>query len=586
MNELFPVDKNAYLAFDGLSIRDKIRERLEQTGVFSDQAYEGSNLSALNDVISMVFSLLIYNLNKSSANGQFSETTVYENISKIVKALNYNPIGHQTPILNYTLTAKNLSKSIYTIPRYSFLSVGGIKYSLTDDISFNKTVDITSEEVIDRINSKLLYQGEFREFPAFTTTETPNELIYLTVDDRLLVDHFNTHVYVREPNKKWTKWTQTTSLYLSNAEDTHYELRFNEKKRYEIKLGNNINGRMPIKNSEVAIYYLVTSGSQGEMGSGVLTDKSLILIGSSQLSAIISDTGGTSTYIDEDSADGLSFFNVSPSTYYAPPETVSDIRKNAPSHFRSQFSLTTEKSFESHIRSNFANIIHDVAVLNNVNLLDTYTKYFYSLGLTSPHLEHRSLFNHLRYADACNFNNIYCFCVPKTRDNTLSFIFPEQKDIIINSIQAEKVLTSEVVIMDPVYVAFDIGFNSTRETVIDDIATTHLVIKKSLTTRKSDDKLKEEINGIIVEYFNKKNCILGQVIDISQLVANMISLEGVNNIYTLDTVSGVRVEGMQWISWNPMYKHTVSEISNNTTLDKFQFPFLYTNSLLDRIQII
>ena len=37
MNDSFPVPQDAYLAFDGLSIKDKIRQRLTQTGVFSDQ---------------------------------------------------------------------------------------------------------------------------------------------------------------------------------------------------------------------------------------------------------------------------------------------------------------------------------------------------------------------------------------------------------------------------------------------------------------------------------------------------------------------------------------------------------------------
>lgn len=98
----FPVEKDAYVAFDGLSIRDKLRQRLQQTGIFTDQNFEGSNLSAFNDALSMLVSLILYNVNKSSANGQFSISKLYEIMNGIVKELDYKPIGHQTASLSLT----------------------------------------------------------------------------------------------------------------------------------------------------------------------------------------------------------------------------------------------------------------------------------------------------------------------------------------------------------------------------------------------------------------------------------------------------------------------------------------------------
>ena len=62
MNENY-LDKNSYLNFDALSLKSLIIDRLNKGKVFTDQNYQGSNLSALIDVISLVFGNLLFYLN-------------------------------------------------------------------------------------------------------------------------------------------------------------------------------------------------------------------------------------------------------------------------------------------------------------------------------------------------------------------------------------------------------------------------------------------------------------------------------------------------------------------------------------------
>ena len=586
MNDSFPVPQDAYLAFDGLSIKDKIRQRLTQTGVFSDQNFEGSNLSAINDVIAMVFSLLIYNLNKTSSNGNFSETTLYKSINGIVKSLSYNPIGSQTASVNFTLSAQNLNAGFYTIPRYSSLSMGGIQYSLSDDLTFSKSVDSTVESIIDITNSKILYQGSFNEYPTVFSAGIPNETIFLITDTNILIDHFNIFVYVKEPNGVWTKWNRTASLYLDNASDKVYEIRYNENRRYEIKFGNNINGYQPPANSQVAIYYLATDGPNGEIGTHSIAYKKMAILDTSRLGDILSDENVGNILSTSDIANGLLFDNASPSTYYSEPETIAQIRANAPANYRSQFSLTTEKSYQTFLKTNFANILHDVQVMNNDDYLNSYIQYFYNLGLPNPQLEYRELYNQVNYADACNFNNIYCFCVPKTRSNTQSYVFPAQKSLILNTIQEEKVLTSEVIIADPVYMAVDFAASATGQPQVSDIANTSILIYKDPITRKSDTTIASNVNDLIVSFFDRINNSLGQKININQLVTDILALDGVQKISTRINDIGTTVEGLQLLLWNPLYPTFTTAFGANITLENFQFPFLYTPSLLSRITIV
>ena len=56
------IDKNSYLNFDALSLKSLIIDKLNQGKVFTDQNYQGSNLSAIIDVISLVFGNLMFYL--------------------------------------------------------------------------------------------------------------------------------------------------------------------------------------------------------------------------------------------------------------------------------------------------------------------------------------------------------------------------------------------------------------------------------------------------------------------------------------------------------------------------------------------
>ena len=65
------LNKNSYLSFDALSLRDLVIDRLNRGKVFTDQNYQGSNLSSLLDVISFTFGTLLYYLNKTSSESMF-----------------------------------------------------------------------------------------------------------------------------------------------------------------------------------------------------------------------------------------------------------------------------------------------------------------------------------------------------------------------------------------------------------------------------------------------------------------------------------------------------------------------------------
>ena len=55
-----PLPKDTYIAFDAVSLRQLIIERMNKQGVFTDQNQIGSNLASIIDIVAYSYNTLIY----------------------------------------------------------------------------------------------------------------------------------------------------------------------------------------------------------------------------------------------------------------------------------------------------------------------------------------------------------------------------------------------------------------------------------------------------------------------------------------------------------------------------------------------
>jgi hypothetical protein len=581
-------NKNSYVTFDPISLRDVIINRLNQGQVFTDQNYQGSNLSALIDIISYTFSTLLFYLNKTSSESMFSEAQIYENMNRIVKLLNYKPIGRLTQNVGFGLTASgNLLAGNYAIPRYSYVTIGGTNYSINQDVSFTKNVD--EEEVITSLsNNYLIYQGAFEEYPTYVAAGIENEVIYLTLPDNTQIDHFNIFVYVKPQNAaKWERWNIVSDLFLTKSNDKVYETRFNENKRYEVLFGDGINGKKLNESDQVAIYYLHINPTAGPLGSNALDNAVVVPFNSLRFNEILDDTlESFGAYLSPQQMGFIRFSNPYPSTEYVPEENVDSLRKNAPQKFRSQFRLVTVQDYEAYFRTNFGSFIADVKVVDNDSYLNNHLKYLYNIGLKNPQTQNQILYNQIKFANSCNFNNLYVYSVPQS-ENQL-YLSPPQKEIILDRIQEVKTITSQIVNMDPVYMnlAFYVQAPNQKPTIAD-IEASKLLVTKELTTRRSDSSIISEVASVIRNNFNRKVSRLGQKIDLYQLAADILQIDGVNSIQTYRSDYQVYNNGITLLIWNNTYPdQDVETYSQNIQFENFKYPIFYDiNNLEEYIQI-
>lgn len=590
----FALPQNAYATFDATTLRDLIINRLTESGVFTDQIYEGSNISSIIDVIAYSYHVLLFYLNKTSTESLFTDTQIYENMNRIVKMINYKPVGYQTSVLSFDATcSNNLPINTYTIPKYSFIDVDGIRFTFKDDITFTKSTTDENEKIASIGDNNLLYQGTVIESSPVVATGIPFETITITTQAKP-IDTNTISVYVRNSSTGvYTEYTSVESLFLHNETSTVYEKRYNENGNYEIKFGNGVTGAKLNENDVIYVYYIESDEQVGVIGKGAIDSKKISLFATPQFITIRdSIKSAFIKYLTFSELQFLSFTNINRSTTPKEPETVDEVRTNAPISFQNQNRLITVTDFKQKISRNFGNLLTDVQVQNNSDYISTYLKYFHDdLNLKNPSLESRALLNQTYFSSTTNFNNVYAYCVPRLENKTSAniqsnFLTTSQKTTIKRSLESDKIISSELTFVDPVYMAVDFyPVDATSGINLDRIPETQIIIHASSNSQQSDDSIKQQVLASISSYFTFTSSTLGQIIDISNLASDILSITDVTGIAT-SINNGVQVPGLSLVIWNPIYPSDATVINQNLQLPVFKFPYLYDESgLLSKIII-
>ena len=588
----FTLSSDSYAAFDAVSLKSLIKRRLAEKNIFSDHVFEGSNLSSVIDIIAYSYHTLLFYLNRTSSESIFTEAQLYENINRIVKLLNYNPTGYRSCVL--TFDAKGtMDPGIYTIPRFSLVDVGGIKYSINKDVTFTKNTAI--EEQIQSIGQNhLLYQGSFQEYPVQTAIGEDFETFMLSVSEDIKIDTFNIYVFVKRQDT-WSEYTQATSLLNTTPTTKAFERRLNENKRYQIKFGNSIYGEKLQEGDQVAIYYLKSDGDDGVVGANALNGSLTALTTSRFLEIRESVKSVNTIYISVRDLQLLTLTNQNPSTKPGEEESVDSIRQLAPQFFSSQNRLITSADFENYINKNFSNLILGAKVVSNSEYIDGHLTYAVNtLGLQKPNLESRILYNQVNFASSTTFNNIYIYGVPRFEKITsasplVNYLTPAQRNLILNSVNRIKPITSVPVIIDPVYMAIDLGAAFPSEPLTVEMRNnTRLNIVKKRDSQRDSDAIRDEAVQIITSFFGTSS-ELGYLLDLSSMIAQISTIQDVVDVYMTRTgVDNLQVQGITFLSWNPAYPtKDISIVSQNTQYPYYKFPYLYDQSTLSsKINVI
>ena len=402
-------------------------------------------------------------------------------------------------------------------------------------------------------------------------------------------------VFIKETNEndKWFEWKRTPSIYLLEPNKRGFEIRYNENKTYELKFGNNINGKKLNIGDEIAIYYLKSSGVDGKVTKNAFVDSTINVYNTTQYDQIFADVKDTSlNYITIDESTDITLNNTEDSTDFGAEETTQEIKQNSPRFFSSEYKLTTKADYKSFIKRNYKNLIYDVTVYNNSDYTNRYLKYLNDeLGLTDYTASTNALFNQYQYADSADANNIYLTIVPNLRKNKSvvtrsNYLSPALKEKIQTEIENYKLLNSEIAFIDPIYLKLDAAIKFSGEparVAYKDVTEIQLV--KSSRTLINEEELKSKVFNIITTYI--KGLKLGATVDVRYLNNEIEKINELIEFKTTRTDINSSVPGLSFCLFNPIYNgKDLKFIDTRWKLKPFQIPYIENErAFKDKIKV-
>lgn len=582
---------SAYNLFNATDIKSFIIEQMKQDGSFKDSDYLGSNLNAMIDAMAVILQQVLFNFSLNSSETAFSTAILYENMSKIVSLLNYKTAGKQTSMLpvrfHVNITDETTEKN-FIIPRFLVVSQN-CNYILKNEIVTN----INSNKKDFYVNG-VLHEGNIQSSDEYIANGDEFETILLEDSyiggTKFISDNFFV-VYVDEnADGNWKEYTETNSLFLENESALKYEKRFTETYNYEFKFGNGVNGKKLKPGSKVVVFYLVSSGESGMIGSNIITDVTPTYYSSPLYNRILNSTTVDGNYTIYKNINYITVSNTGPSTSISYPESVESIRKNAPKIFASQNRLFALSDYKTYIDKNFTTLCKDTYFCTNDDYTSQYLSYFYDLGMSSPQRDNRINIAQIEFMSSTNFNNIYGFILPKV--NTIidgvipNYLNTSLKEEIVNSVQPYKGLSHNLVLMDPVYKAVTFGSYGLDDTYFNkEQLQNRLILVKNKYTKYSETFIKEYCINSIKIYFD--SLAMGSPVNVSDLSALILQTPGVSKFYILD-ITGHVENKLTLFQWNPLYSNEDNKVTQQT---EATMPFMYNyfynvNNLSNLVQVV
>ena len=179
-----------------------------------------------------------------------------------------------------------------------------------------------------------------------------------------------------------------------------------------------------------------------------------------------------------------------------------------------------------------------------------------------------------------NFNNVYCFAVPKV--NTIingtipNYLNTTLKQEVVNGCAEYKGLTHNLVMLDPIHRAMCFGSYMDDEAWNPNQLKNRLVLVRNRLTKYSYSFIKDYAVNVIKKFFNALS--LGDDVDLSQLSKNINAIPGVKRFF-IRNVDGIEENKLTLYYWNPLYINEDNSTTQQTIINEpFVYPYFYNLS--------
>ena len=257
------------IEIDAQQIKQQLKTFLKAKPQFSDYNFEGSNMSALLDVLS--YNTYLNNLYVNMAvNEMFIDTAETEDaVRSHSKELNYLPRSRRSAQATVSLTINQVNDTTSVlIPKGTTFTTTANNQSYTFTTAENTiaTVNLVSNTVVTELN---VFEGGYKsEF--FTVNSANTNQRFIIQDNKIDTNSLVVTVQVSGSDSSNGVYTLATDLFNLTPTSNVYFLQADNEGKYEVIFGNGVTGRALVDNNVVEVNYRTSSGT-GPNGAKTFT---------------------------------------------------------------------------------------------------------------------------------------------------------------------------------------------------------------------------------------------------------------------------------------------------------------------------
>jgi len=318
------------LDFD--AIKSNLKNYLKRSdSPFKDIDFEGSNISALLDVLAYNTYMNSFYLNMTASEMFLDSAVLRDSIVSHAKELNYVPRSYRSSqaVISFNITPSSPLNGLLVPKGTSFTTkLGSNNYTFSTDTNFVLTPDANGNFSANNIT---IYEGRYVTDTFLFTSENPEERFVLsnpTIDTRSI-----SVIVLENDGANSYSYTRATSFLDQQANSQIFFLQAAENEQYEILFGDNVIGRRPQNGAAIIVEYRVCNGELPNGSSVFFID------GPIQGQANISTIGTTT-----------------PARGGAINETLQSIKFSAPRAYQNQDRAITTTDYENILKANFGEI--------------------------------------------------------------------------------------------------------------------------------------------------------------------------------------------------------------------------------------
>lgn len=342
-----PFTKFANLDFD--QIKSSIKDYLRSNSNFTDFDFEGSNFSALIDVLAYNTYITAFNSNMVVNESFLDSATLRENVVSLARNIGYVPKSRTAASANVSFTAEPKS-STSTLTLQAGLICTGSTNGSSYVFSTPENVTVSVVNGVATFNNLSIKQGTFLK-KEFTVDGSLDQRFIL---ENPYIDTSTIRVYVKGSSNTGLGriYSLVDNIFEVDSNSEIFLIQEVKDEKYELLFGDGVFGKKLENGTIITVTYIITDGKNGNGAS------SFTFAGTFKTeNDVVTTLNNTITVTTLQSSQNGSDI-----------ESIDSIKSFAPRLYSSQYRAVTPRDYEAIIKSKIYPETESISVVGGEEL--------------------------------------------------------------------------------------------------------------------------------------------------------------------------------------------------------------------------